>query len=45
MIRELMQPPDAQAAAQAIEVLRGWIIDGQPQYALLPTVWRDDLPS
>jgi hypothetical protein len=42
---ELMRPPDVDTAKQAIEVLRGWIIDGHPQYSLFPTVWKDDLPS
>src|SRR5258708_37653753 len=45
MKRELMLPPDAETAQQAVEVLRGWIIDGQPQYSLFPTVWKDDLSS
>ena len=45
MIRELMRPPDAEEAQQAVELLRGWIIDGQPQYVLFPTVWKDDLSS
>ncbi len=45
MLHELMRPPDAENAQQAVEVLRGWIIDGQPQYVLFPTVWKDDLPS
>lgn len=45
MIRELMLPPDAETAEQAVELLRGWIIDGHPQYSLLPTVWKDDLDS
>lgn len=40
-----MKPPDVDTAQQAVELLRGWIIDGQPQYALFPTVWKDDLPS
>jgi hypothetical protein len=40
-----MVPPDAEAAEQAVELLRGWIIDGQPQYVLFPTAWKDDLPS
>jgi hypothetical protein len=44
-MRELMRPPDAETAAQAVELLRGWIIDGQPQYSLFPSVWNDDLPS
>jgi Domain of unknown function (DUF5076) len=42
---ELMRPPDADTARQAVEVLRGWVIDGHPQYSLFPTLWKDDLPS
>lgn len=45
MVRYLMRPSDAATAKEAVELLRGWIIDGQPQYVLLPTVWNDDLPS
>jgi Domain of unknown function (DUF5076) len=45
VIRELMLPPDTKTAEQAVELLRGWIIDGQPQYALLPSVWNNDLES
>lgn len=45
MIRQLMLPPDAETAEQAVELLRGWIIDGQPQYSLFPTVWKNDLDS
>jgi hypothetical protein len=45
MKRELMRPPDVETAQQAVELLRGWIIDGHPQYSLFPTVWKDDLPS
>ena len=40
-----MHPPDADAADEAVELLRGWIIDGHPQYALFPTVWKDDPAS
>jgi hypothetical protein len=40
-----MRPPDVDTAEQAVELLRGWIIDGQPQYSLFPTVWSDDLSS
>jgi hypothetical protein len=43
--RELIQPPDVETAKLAVEILRGWIIDGHPQYSLLPSVWEDDLPS
>jgi hypothetical protein len=43
-MHELSRPPDADSAEQAVELLRGWIIDGQPQYALF-TIWKDDAPS
>ena len=45
MMRELMIPPEATTAEQAVELLRGWIIDGHPQYSLFPTVWKNDLDS
>lgn len=45
MIRELMLPPDTKTAKQSVEMLRGWIIDGHPQYVLFPTAWNDDLDS
>jgi hypothetical protein len=45
MVHELMRPPDSETAEQAVEILRGWIIDGQPQYVIFPTIWKDDLPS
>lgn len=34
-------PPDAKAAGQAVEVFRAWIIDGEFQCALHPTIWKD----
>jgi Domain of unknown function (DUF5076) len=40
MTRELPVPPDAAGAKQAIEVFRGWIIDGGLQCSLFPTVWQ-----
>ncbi len=40
-----MIPPDARTANQAVELLRGWIIDGHPQYSLFPTIWKNDLDS
>jgi len=40
-----MRPPDVDTAQQAVELIRGWIVDGHPQYSLFPTVWKDDLPS
>ncbi len=42
MIRELTIPPDSKIASQAVEVIRGWIIDGQLQCSLFPTIWKDD---
>ena len=45
MKRELMRPPEVETAQQAIELLRGWIVDGHPQYSLFPTVWSDDVSS
>jgi Domain of unknown function (DUF5076) len=41
MIRELPIPPDASQADQAIEVFRGWVIDGPLQCSLFPTIWKD----
>lgn len=40
MKRELPVPPDAEQADQAIEVFRGWIVDGGLQCSLFPTVWK-----
>ena len=42
MIRELTIPPDAHSAQQAIEVCRGWVIDGCLQCSIFPTLWKDD---
>ena len=39
MKRELSIPPDAENATQAIEVIRGWIIDDGLQCSLFSTVW------
>lgn len=45
MLRELIVPPDAKETDHAVELLRGWIVNGRPQYVLLPTVWKNDLAS
>jgi hypothetical protein len=45
MKRELVIPPDAEGAEQAVELFRGWIIDGGFQCSLFPTVWEDELGS
>jgi hypothetical protein len=42
MTRELPIPPDAEATTHAVEILRGWVIDGSLQCSLLPTIWKDD---
>ena len=39
-MRELPIPPDAPKATQAIEVFRGWIIDGGLHCSLFPTIWE-----
>ena len=39
MTKDLPIPTDAFNATQAVEVFRGWIIDGGLQCSLLPTVW------
>ncbi|QEL19268.1 DUF5076 domain-containing protein [Limnoglobus roseus] len=44
-MRELPVPPDAATAQQAVELFRGWIVDGQFQCALFPTVWKNDPAS
>jgi hypothetical protein len=41
MQHELMQPPDASSATKAVELLRGWVIDGKPQYVLRGDLWQD----
>lgn len=40
MKRELVIPPEAETADQAVEVFRGWIINGGLQCSLLPTIWK-----
>ena len=40
---ELMQPPDASSATQAVELLRAWVIDGKPQYVLRGNLWQDNV--
>ena len=42
MKRELPIPPDADSAEQAVEIFRGWLLDGGLQCSLFPTIWKDD---
>jgi hypothetical protein len=41
-MHELMQPPDASTAGQAVEALRVWIIDGKPQFVLRGNMWSEN---
>jgi hypothetical protein len=40
-MRPLPIPPDAEKDPDALEMLRGWVIDGQLQVALAAWVWQD----
>lgn len=40
-MRELSIPPDARTAQESVEVIRSWVIDGEHQCALFPTIWAD----
>lgn len=40
--RPLPVPPDAAGAEQAVELIRAWVIDGQLQVSLFPTVWQEN---
>lgn len=40
--QKLPIPPDAKSAGQAVEVFRAWIIDGEFQCVLHPTIWKDN---
>ncbi len=40
-MRELPIPPDARTAEQAVEIARGWIVDGMLQCSLFPSIWAE----
>ena len=39
-MRPLPHPPDAEKDADSLEMLRGWVIDGELQVALATWVWQ-----
>jgi len=41
-MRPLPHPPDAEKDADSLEMLRGWVIDGQLQVSLASWVWQDE---
>ncbi len=40
-MKELSIPPEAKEAEQALEVVRGWIVDNKLQVSLAPWVWKE----
>jgi hypothetical protein len=40
-MRPLPIPPDAEQDPEALEMLRGWVIQGQLQLSLAAWVWRE----
>ncbi|GAC1376348.1 MAG: hypothetical protein NVS3B3_16310 [Aquirhabdus sp.] len=41
-MRTLPHPPDAELDPDSLEMIRGWIIDGELQIALSAWVWQDE---
>ncbi|MBE0542894.1 MAG: DUF5076 domain-containing protein [Verrucomicrobia bacterium] len=41
-MRALPHPPEAENDEDSLEMLRGWIVDGQLQVALAAWVWDDE---
>lgn len=41
-MRPLPHPPDAEADPDSLEMVRGWIVDGQLQVSLAAWVWQDE---
>jgi hypothetical protein len=41
-MRPLPFPPDAEQDPNAIEMIRGWIVDGELQISLAAWVWADE---
>jgi hypothetical protein len=42
-VRPLPVPPDAESDGDSIEIVRGWIINGELQIALAAWVWPDEI--
>lgn len=41
-MRTLPHPPDAEQDPDSLEMLRGWIVDGDLQVSLSAWVWQDE---
>jgi hypothetical protein len=41
-MRPLPHPPDAENDEDSLEMLRGWIVDGNLQISLAAWVWQDE---
>ena len=41
-MRPLPHPPDAENDAESLEMIRGWIVDGELQVSLSAWVWEDE---
>jgi hypothetical protein len=41
-MRPLPHPPDAEKNPDSLEMLRGWVVDGQLQISLAAWVWQDE---
>jgi Domain of unknown function (DUF5076) len=44
-MRPLPHPPDAEKDTDSLEMLRGWVVDGELQLAIATWVWQDDPES
>jgi hypothetical protein len=40
-MRSLPHPPDAEKDEHSLEMVRGWVVDGQLQISLAAWVWQD----
>ena len=41
-MRPLPHPPDAEKDEDSLEMLRGWVVDGDLQVSLASWVWQDE---
>jgi hypothetical protein len=41
-MRPLPYPPDAEQDDDALEMIRGWVVDGEIQVSLAAWVWQDE---
>ena len=40
-MRPLPHPPDAESDKESLEMIRGWIVDGELQISLAAWIWKD----